>query len=597
MAAIGHLGPQRNLSGSRRKLAGGANRSFSQQGASGGSALKVFAVLEYIAAAQRPLAISELAVLLGVPKPTMHRIVRQLDGEGLLQREPDSRVYGPGPRLLNFALGAIRSSMRSAPRHAVLEALSAKVGETCNFGMISGGVVLYIDRVEASWPFGLRFEPGSRVPLHCTSVGKLLLSVQPRRRRDELMRARPLARYTDFWLSDKALIRPATTKFLNRQGMDVTGNYNGLVEQMEGDWLWIMGDDHTFAPDILVNLLAHEVDVVVPLVLKKDAPFDPVVYEGEEGSDEATGLPFHRVARLPQSGLHEIYAAGSAGMLIRRHVLDALERPVFETSHGVQNEDLLFCRKVREAGFSIWCDVDQPRTYWGVVVAYQAPSAFQEMPHAVHGRGLPWLRHLERPHEHLVKPQRVGAVCRNDVVGIDDVEARLRHLIDLLGYRHVAGEMAPLALNHFLRLVVSAGGVAIGEGQDHPLIEQLPERLLRRDDADVVEHLVPEARIQEVEHRMLRAADIEIDWHPIPLLHGINQRPVVVRIDLLGYRHVAGEMVPLALPLAAEGTKGWNRAHLAHCCPPPLGSPISSDRRHSSLVAGTTLHAPGPTLD
>ena len=86
----------------------------------------------------------------------MHRIVRQLDAEGLLQREPNRRVYGPGPRLLNFALGTVRSSMRSAPRHAVLEALSAKVGETCNFGMMRGNAVLYLDRVEASWPFGLR---------------------------------------------------------------------------------------------------------------------------------------------------------------------------------------------------------------------------------------------------------------------------------------------------------------------------------------------------------------------------------------------------------------------------------------------------------
>jgi hypothetical protein len=179
-----------------------------------------------------------------------------------------------------------------------------------------------------------------------------------------------LARYTDFWLADKALIRPANTKFINRQGMDVTGNYNALIEGTEGDWLFIMGDDHTFAPDILMNLLAHEVDVVVPLVLKKDAPFDPVVYEGEEGEDEATGLPFHRVARLPDSGLHEIYAAGSAGMLIRKHVLDAFERPVFTTSHGVQNEDLLFCKKVREAGFKIYCDVDQKMGHIGIHTVY-----------------------------------------------------------------------------------------------------------------------------------------------------------------------------------------------------------------------------------
>jgi len=208
MATVERLGPQWDLSGSRHKVAGGGtNHVVSQHGAAGGSALKVFAVLESIASAQRPLAISELAALLRVPKPTMHRIVRQLDGEGLLQREPDSRVYSPGPRLINFAFGVVRSSMRSAPRHAVLEALSAKVGETCNFGTISGSAVLYIDRVEASWPFGLRFEPGSRVPLHCTSVGKLLLSVQPRRRRDELIRARPLARYTENTITDPAKLQ------------------------------------------------------------------------------------------------------------------------------------------------------------------------------------------------------------------------------------------------------------------------------------------------------------------------------------------------------------------------------------------------------
>jgi IclR family transcriptional regulator, acetate operon repressor len=188
--------------GGKRAAASDETNLRRQEGQGGGAALKVFAVLETITSAQRPLAVAELAALLAVPKPTMHRIVRQLDSEGLLQREPHSRVYGPGPRLLSFALGAVRSSMRSAPRHAVLEALSAKVGETCNFGMIAGNAVLYLDRVEASWPFGLRFEPGSRVPLHCTSVGKLLLSIQPRQRRDEVIRATPLARYTENTITD-----------------------------------------------------------------------------------------------------------------------------------------------------------------------------------------------------------------------------------------------------------------------------------------------------------------------------------------------------------------------------------------------------------
>lgn len=201
MAATQDIGMQ-SVPAARRSLSAGGVSPPPQEGQSGGSALKVFAILETIATASRPLAVSELAALLDVPKPTMHRIVRQLDAEGLLQREPHRRVYGPGPRLLGFALGAVRASMRSAPRHAVLEALSAEVKETCNFGMIAGNSVVYLDRVEASWPFGLRFESGSRVPMHCTSVGKLLLSAQPRRRRDELIRATALGRYTENTITD-----------------------------------------------------------------------------------------------------------------------------------------------------------------------------------------------------------------------------------------------------------------------------------------------------------------------------------------------------------------------------------------------------------
>jgi IclR family transcriptional regulator, acetate operon repressor len=173
----------------------------------GGSALKVLAVLETAAGAPRPLSSSELAVLMDVPKPTMHRIVRQLDAEGLLQREPLKRVYGPGPRLLRLATDAMRASMRSAPRHAVLQGLSATVGETCNFGMVAGNAVIYLDRVEASWPFGLKFEAGSRVPLHCTSMGKLLLSSMPRSRRDALIAASSLSRYTENTITQRERLR------------------------------------------------------------------------------------------------------------------------------------------------------------------------------------------------------------------------------------------------------------------------------------------------------------------------------------------------------------------------------------------------------
>jgi IclR family acetate operon transcriptional repressor len=174
--------------------------------AGGATALKPFAFLEAVAQSQRALGVSELATLLNVPQPTAHRIVHMLESEGFLEREPGSRRYAPGARLVRLGFGVAAASARSAPRHAILEALSREIGETCNFGIRVGNHLMYLDRVEAAWPFGLRFEPGSRVPLHCTSMGKLFLSFVPPEPRRRLLTAAPLHHYTEHTITDPDLL-------------------------------------------------------------------------------------------------------------------------------------------------------------------------------------------------------------------------------------------------------------------------------------------------------------------------------------------------------------------------------------------------------
>ena len=164
--------------------------------------IKALAIIETLAMARRPLGVSDISALQGMPKPTAHRIVRMLENEGLLQREPGKRRFVPGARLLQLGLGIISASMLRAPRHAILESLSNAIGETCNFGVMVGSNTVYLDRVESAWPLGLRFESGSRVPLHCTAMGKLFLSVLPSRKRSLMLRTLRLHPYTENTITD-----------------------------------------------------------------------------------------------------------------------------------------------------------------------------------------------------------------------------------------------------------------------------------------------------------------------------------------------------------------------------------------------------------
>jgi hypothetical protein len=109
-----------------------------------------------------------------------------------------------------------------------------------------------------------------------------------------------------------------------------------------------------------------------------------------------------------------------------------------------------------------------------------APDAGEEAGDALDALHLPWLHLFERAHEHFVEAQRVGTVFSNHVIGVHHVAAGLGHLLAVLA-------------------------------EDEALVDETLERLGRGDVAEIEEHLVPEAGVEQVEHGVLGAADVEID--------------------------------------------------------------------------------------
>jgi len=159
---------------------------------SGSSAERSLRLLGLLAAEGRALTLAELALRLGLPKATAHRLCAQLLEGGHLARDTDARAFTVGPALRRLAFDTLNHGVVRGLRHQVLAALVAQVGETCNFTTLDGTQVLYIDRVEAQWPLRLTLDVGSRVPLHCTASGKLFLAHLPEAQRDTLIERLPL---------------------------------------------------------------------------------------------------------------------------------------------------------------------------------------------------------------------------------------------------------------------------------------------------------------------------------------------------------------------------------------------------------------------
>jgi len=164
--------------------------------------IRLFALLEVIAARDQLFSLQTLVEATGLPKPTLHRMLQQLEGAGLLQRESDGRHYSTAVRLRRLAESLLLNDSHHGARHAVLRHLVAEVGESCNITALSGGEVVYLDRVETPAPLRFYLHPGSRVPVHCSASGKVFLAQMAREQRTRLLAHAPLERCTPGTITD-----------------------------------------------------------------------------------------------------------------------------------------------------------------------------------------------------------------------------------------------------------------------------------------------------------------------------------------------------------------------------------------------------------
>lgn len=160
-------------------------------------ALRLFSLLELISAKDQYVSLQGLVDETGVPKPTLHRMLQQLEGAGLLVRQSDGRHYGLGARARVFAETLLFNAVQAGARHAVLRELVEQTGETCNLTAVSGDEVIYLDRVETEAPLRVQLRAGSRVPIHASASGKRYLAQLSPEQRARLLGHATLKGFTD----------------------------------------------------------------------------------------------------------------------------------------------------------------------------------------------------------------------------------------------------------------------------------------------------------------------------------------------------------------------------------------------------------------
>jgi len=191
---------------------------------------KSMIVLSALLDGDRPMGLAEIAQHTDIPRQTVYRLARQLEEAGLIRRELGGDGFTAGAALLDISIDALRLANRSLPVRGVLRNLVELVGETCNVGVLDRDQIVYIERVECDWPLRLQFRPGSRVPIHATSIGKLMLAHLPSRTRTRILTAQALNRLTEHTITDVAELDKQFRR-IRKQGFATNDqeNLHGMV--------------------------------------------------------------------------------------------------------------------------------------------------------------------------------------------------------------------------------------------------------------------------------------------------------------------------------------------------------------------------------
>lgn len=222
---------------------------------------------------------SQIARAVGLPRPTVHRLLNALRDVGMVDREPEGDRWVVGPEL--YVLGAVAARRHDVTQFALpaVRNLALATGESAFFSVRRGDDTICLLAEDGAFPLRSHvLHEGARFPLGVVSAGMAILAhLDDREISDYLDRVDLVAPFGPGHRRDAVLERVATTRrqgYAVNPGLVVEGSWGiaAAVFDASGQPMWALtltGVEHRFARDRQVELgelllrAAHELSTTI----------------------------------------------------------------------------------------------------------------------------------------------------------------------------------------------------------------------------------------------------------------------------------------------------------------------------------------------
>ena len=163
--------------------------------------------LEELAEAPGGLGVSELGRHLGIDKSTAHRLLGTLHARGFVRQLPHTQRYSLGLRLAGLGAIAVRGVDLTDVARPHIEQLRDRTGEAGSLAVLADGDVMILARAMSNGALTVSHGVGSRMAVHCSALGKVLLAgADDPEAVSRVLAQRGLTRQTDNTIVDAGLL-------------------------------------------------------------------------------------------------------------------------------------------------------------------------------------------------------------------------------------------------------------------------------------------------------------------------------------------------------------------------------------------------------
>ncbi|QCR33518.1 IclR family transcriptional regulator [Lysinibacillus sp. SGAir0095] len=137
---------------------------------------RAFIILEQLSEHPNGMQITKLATDTNLSKSTVHRLLSTLIELQYVRKDSVTERYYLSYRALYLTRNILSNSSLITVARPLLETLVKEINETVHLCVEENEEVVYVDKIESNQTIRMYSRIGSRAPMYCTGVGKMMLS-------------------------------------------------------------------------------------------------------------------------------------------------------------------------------------------------------------------------------------------------------------------------------------------------------------------------------------------------------------------------------------------------------------------------------------